>query len=781
MKKIYKIALNELQSIFYSPIAWLILIIFAFQAAMAFTGVFEFTVKSHESNYRFGNLTFTLLGGPRGLFSNIQGYLYLYIPLITMGLMSRELSSGSIKLLYSSPVKNAQIILGKFLSMMVYGLIMIAVLSIFVLWFSFVVKDFDFPTALSGLLGLYLLICTYAAIGLFMSSLTSYQVVAAIGTLSVLSLLNFIARVWQEYDFVREITYWLSIGGRANEFTSGLICSEDILYFFIVSGLFLALSIARMKAIRQKSRWQVSFSKYAFIFAVAMMLGFLSSRPKLMSFYDATATKQRTITKNSQEIIKRVDGKLTLTTYVNVLDRLFQLGLPRNRMNDQERFRQFRRFKPEIKMKYVYYYTDAKQPLVNQNYPASSDAARVGRISKIHELDSNMFMPPEEIRKIIDLEPEEFRMTRVLERENGDKTFLRMFNDMTVYPGETEISAALKRLIMDRLPVVGFLAGHGERDFNNISDRGYYGFSQNKPFRQSLINQGFDCEEVYLDSLIPAHVNILMIADMLTPLTPEEQTRLDEYIARGGHLFILGEPRRQDILNPVIAQFGVQLLPGRIVKYTETKTAERNTRTTGFNRTYDVNNEQADLIVSYLEKEGSELSYILESMYRQRHVISTPGCAGLTYTTDKGYRVIPLCRSDTIDSWNKLEAANFYEDTIRFNPAIGEVKRSHPTGLALTRQVGDREQKIIIMGDADCLSNKEISSPRGFNYNLITGSFFWMSEGEVPIDVRRPTPPDGAIYAVGKDVRLAKTLTMGVLPSLLLIGCLVIWLRRRGR
>ncbi|MDR1273360.1 MAG: ABC transporter permease subunit, partial [Odoribacteraceae bacterium] len=357
MKIIRKIALTELQALFYSPVAWLILIVFTFQAAMAFTDVFGMYVRNQDLNYPVGNLTLNLFGGMRGLFTNVQGYLYLYIPLLTMSLMSRELSSGSINLLYSSPVKNSQIILGKYASMLAYGLVMLAILFVFVLLAAFTVKDFDFPVALSGMLGLYLLICAYAAIGLFMSSLTSYQVVAAMGTLAMLSLLNFVGRFGQEYDFVREITYWLSIGGRASESINGLICSEDVLYFVIVAGLFLALSILRLKAIRQKSRWQVSCSKYVGVFVVAMLLGYATSRPRLMAFHDATRTKQRTLTENSQDIIKRADGGLTMTTYVNGLGGDMWSGLPRSRKYDVDRFAQYIRFKPEMKIKYVYYYT----------------------------------------------------------------------------------------------------------------------------------------------------------------------------------------------------------------------------------------------------------------------------------------------------------------------------------------------------------------------------------------------------------------------------------------
>lgn len=192
------------------------------------------------------------------MFIAMQQYLYLYIPLLTMGLMSRELSSGSIKLLYSSPVTNTQIILGKYLSMMIYNLVLMCILAVYLVFAAITIKSAMFPCNFPVCSGFILLVCAYAAIGLFMSSITSYQVVAAMGTLAVLAVLNFVGDMWQDIDFVRDITYWLAINGRAQEFINGLICSEDVLYFVIVVALFLFLSIIRLQSRRQKTTWMTT-------------------------------------------------------------------------------------------------------------------------------------------------------------------------------------------------------------------------------------------------------------------------------------------------------------------------------------------------------------------------------------------------------------------------------------------------------------------------------------------------------------------------------------------
>ncbi len=211
-KMIYNIARTELQMLFYSPVAWLILVVFGVQSGMLFADQLAQLVSSQEMGYTVSGSTITIFASNwGGVFTTMQNYLYFYIPLLTMSLVSKELSSGSIRLLYSSPITNTQIIVGKFFSMMIYGLIMIGILFLITLCSWAVIKDFELSMVLTGLLGLYLLICAYAAIGIFMSSLTSYQIVAAIGTFAVLMVLSMIGGWWQDYDFIRDVTYWLSM------------------------------------------------------------------------------------------------------------------------------------------------------------------------------------------------------------------------------------------------------------------------------------------------------------------------------------------------------------------------------------------------------------------------------------------------------------------------------------------------------------------------------------------------------------------------------------------
>lgn len=789
MRKIVEIARTELKTIFYSPVAWLILIVFVIQSADIFSGWFMSIVRIQEANGAYENLTWRFFGMPSsGLYARVVSYLYLYIPLLTMGLMSSELNSGTIKLLYSSPVRNFQIIMGKYLSMLIFGLCLCAILFVYVIWGQFMIPDFDLPVALSGMLGVYLLICAYAAIGLFVSSLTSYQIVACVGTLAVLATLNFISRIGQGVDVIRDITYWFAIGNRPNEAIGGLLCSEDILYFLIVIVMFITLSVLRLQAIRQKSDWKVALSKYLSVFLIAAALGYVTSRPALKTFYDTTHTKQRSLTAQSQRIVGQMKGGLTITTYVNILDDSYFAGIPKMRITDIQRFEQYTRFKPEIKMKYVYYYQNTGNPSADKRYAGLTDIERVEKIANSQDLNPGMFKPYEQIRDKVPagFEEEGFRFVRVLERESGEKTFLRIYNDMPRFPFEAQISAAMRRLIAE-VPTVGFLCGHGERDMDLEGDRGYFLFTKERQFRYAMINQGFEFENVMLDRDIPANISILVIADVRTPFGEQELVRLDNFIARGGNLIIAGEPRRQDAMNPLIAKLGVRMLPGQLVKQALVKTDSTmvgNTisSTQAKEQPYDY---QADFIISYPTAQAAELSYFFSQMTRTERVVTMPGCVGLEYDTTHGFEVMPILTSDTAGSWNELQTTDFVDEVVTLDPAKGEIEMSYPTAIAMTREVNGKKQKIVVLGDADCLSNAEINiqrmKVRGANYDMINGIFSWMTDDQYPVDVRREAVKDNYIDATKSQAKTSKTIMSIVIPSILLIIYLLIWIRRRNR
>ena len=97
----------------------------------------------------------------------------------------------------------------------------------------------------------------------------------------------------------------------------------------------------------------------------------------------------------------------------------------------------------------------------------------------------------------------------------------------------------------------------------------------------------------------------------------------------------------------------------------------------------------------------------------------------------------PLAMTLPEGSWNELETTDFLDGEISVNEAIGEKEQAYPVILSLTRSRGDKEQRIVITGDADCISNTELSNSRNgvyaVNFDFISETFKWLSYGEFPI------------------------------------------------
>lgn len=765
MKTIYRIAKTELFTLFYSPVAWLVLTIFSFQVYMEFSDIIIQRMEAKSLGYDLWNITSNIFSNQwHGVFTNMLPNLYLYIPLLTMGLMSREIKSGSIKLLYSSPITNTKIILGKYLAMVFYCFLLIMILFLPAIFTSFIVDNFAMPLVLSGLLGMFLLICAYSAIGLFMSCLTSYQVVAAMGTIAVLAILNYVGDIAQSLDFVRDITFWLSITGRADDFIIGLICSEDVLYFLIVISLFVLFSIIKLNSGLKNYSLVSNIGRYLAVTLVAVLLGYVSSRPAVKKYYDSTYTKENTLSVESQKIMNKMDGGLTIRTYVNLLDKDYYSGLPRAKNYDAERFDQYIRFKPEIKMEYVYYYDKVNDPALYQKYPNMTIEEIAKKKADIADVDFEMFMPPSEIKKIINLKPEGNKFVRQLIRENGKKTWLRLFNDSSRDPKEEEISAALKRLVVES-PWVGFLTGHGERSITRNRERDYSSFVNNRWYRYSMLNQGFDAFNITIseDKEISSDINVIVIADLRKPLKDYEIEKLNNFIARGGNMIISGEPGRQDLVNPLLKQFGVKMNKGTLVQKIKDLTP--------------------NVLVGNFTQQALDLSFRLEVPIARKRKIAMPGTASFSCIEDKGFKVTPILVSNDKNSWNELETKDFKEEKTELNTSIGEIEKSLPAALALTRNIGDKEQRILLFGDTDFISNGELSRSRSkirtANMSLIPAIFDWMSYGEYPVDTRRPDPIDNVLSVGEEYASIVKMCFMGLIPLLLAFSGAFIWFSRK--
>ena len=764
MQVIFNIAVNELKKLFYSPIAWLVLTVFAFQCGMSFIEIYNLYVTVKTAGSSIPNLTFNLYASPTfGFYKRIPEYLYILVPLLTMNIISRDKGTGSIKLLFSSPVSNRQIILGKYLSLVTFSFLLTTIVFLFGLFGMFTIEKIDTPVVFSGLLGFFLLSCAYSAIGLFMSSITTHPIVAVIGTLCLLVFLNFAGQLWQETAIVRDITYWLSLKNRIDTFIVGLITSEDVIYFLAVITFFLILTLIRMNAARTKSSRLRIAGQYAAASVCMMLIGYVTSMPSFKSYWDITRTKANTLSKESQLVMSRMNGGVTISTYSNMLDATTgATAIPMFYKIDVGRFEKYLRFKPETAMDYTYYYKKLPTGPYAEKYPNLTEQQLIDTITKLREFNFTID-PYSAIAGKADLTGEQFRFVRVIERENGQKTFLRLFNDMVRHPDEAQITASFKRLV-DTLPKVAFVTGHGERSPWVENERGYNKFAQEKTFRYSLINNGFDFEEISLTAPVPAHISCLIVADPRQPFSETERNHFNDYIAKGGNLIIAGEPGRQDIMNGIAGPLGIHFVPGTLIQPKKTILPE--------------------VLIANANRKAPWSSPWMKNILSTKLTLIMNGASGLEARDTLGFTANKLFISDSLKCWSELETTDFVNDSAVFNQAAGELKKPYVPVIALSRKIQHKEQKIIVTGDADWLSNGELQTTRkevrSANFPFICAAFYWLSDGAAPINTERDEPIDNNLLITREQWKLPRFIFKWGIPFILISFGTVIWFRRRA-
>lgn len=730
MKKIIKIAQTELSILFYSPIAWLVLIIFIIQCGLGISGLLEAKVASQELGNTLKSLTFDVFGGYSSFFKSVKKHLYLYIPLLTMGLMSRELSSGSIKLLLSSPIQNSQIILGKYLAMVLYNLLLVLVLFGVVLMANIAIEALDINYLLGGIFGLFLLACAYAAIGLFMSSLTTYQVVAAICTLAIFAALNFMGSVGQSIDLVRDITYWMSLSDRVDNFILGLISSKDVIYYVLIIGLFLTLTIMLLNAGRKTYSSAAKTLRYVAVIIGVLIVGYVSSLPTINGYYDTTRFKKNTLTQNTQALLKKLDKPVKITVYPNVVNAFANIGAPKFRIYDLKQFDEYIRFLPNLKIDYVPYYDYTLNRADNTDKPLEERALRS---SIAYGYDFEEVLRPEQMDRIMDMEPERNGFVRILEYE-GKTARIRMFYDNIWYPKEAEISAAVKNILYGT-PQVRLLTGHDERSSDKEGDKDYKSLFKELNVRRSLINQGFEITDMPWrgEADLPLDITVLVISDPIEAYTPAEQDKIKVYLAQGGNAILAIEPGKQALLNPILKTLGVQYSEGMLTEISD--------------------DYSDDLVQAHITNAASQLGFTVG----KQSVVSMPSAMGIAYKDTLGFKVTPVLKTS--------------KDTVT-------------TALALNREHNGKTQKIMVLGDADVMSNKELSRnnlQKQENYTFAKDIFRWFTDGEYPIDASKQDPIDNKMLVTQTQLFWMKLLSVGGIPTFLaLLGIFIIVKRMRN-
>jgi ABC-2 type transport system permease protein len=246
---------KEMRLYFASPIAYAVSTIF-----LAISGYFFFTILTYfsfisvQASMNPGlatglNVTDGIL---RPLFTNMSVVFLFVIPLITMRLFAEERKQGTLELLLTYPVRDGEVLLGKFLAATALCALLLSATAVYPFLLALWSEPELYPI-LTGYLGLFLLAMAFISLGLLCSSLTENQIVAAVLAFGALLLFWVIgwAAALAEGDWALLFRH-LSVVEHLGSFTQGVFETKDLAYYLGVTSFFLFATLKSMEIRRWK-------------------------------------------------------------------------------------------------------------------------------------------------------------------------------------------------------------------------------------------------------------------------------------------------------------------------------------------------------------------------------------------------------------------------------------------------------------------------------------------------------------------------------------------------
>jgi ABC-2 type transport system permease protein len=256
MRAISAIFKKEMKSYFYSPVAYVVIGLFALLMGVifdAFIGIYQ----AYAAGARFGQQGISLDRLISQLFQNMAFILCFLSPMLTMKLFAEEKRQNTFELLFTAPIRGSELILGKFVSALALMGILVA--------FSFIYMAFliawgnpEVPIILTSYLGLMLALCCYLSLGALISAISNSQAIAACISFVALLLLWLVQSLgqrvtakWGPIDWGPTLVY-ISPLGHFNEFVDGVIHIKDVVYFISFTVLMLFLTHRAVES----NRWR---------------------------------------------------------------------------------------------------------------------------------------------------------------------------------------------------------------------------------------------------------------------------------------------------------------------------------------------------------------------------------------------------------------------------------------------------------------------------------------------------------------------------------------------
>ena len=363
-----------------------------------------------------------------------------------------------------------------------------------------------------------------------------------------------------------------------------------------------------------------------------------------------------------------------------------------------------------------------------------------------------------------DLQPDEVRKLGFTDR-NVIRIEYQGRSELVMEPTEATITNALQRLSHANEQHIVFLEGHGER-----SPKGQANFDLGQ-FGEELGRKGIKYSLINLakTSSIPDNTDVLVIDSPRANLLPGEVAQILAYVKKGGNLWWMIDPGDLHGLGPLAEQLGLTVLPGTVVD-ASTRLLNIDDPTIALVAEYPSHPITSGFDVMTVFPSAAALDKIGESQFDRVPILSTvnptwtetgPIAGQIKFDADKGEHEGPL------------------HIGFALTPAKDEVSPSSTEAKKATAQGKPENQRIVVIGDGDFLTNAYLGN--GGNLNLGLNIINWLSDNDQLINIPAKVAVDASLTLSNIAMVSIFVGFLLLLPIALFAGGAFIWFKRRGR
>ena len=704
MLAIYK---KELKSHFHSVIGWLVVAAILFYVSLFYVAYNMMNLNPYISNAL-----------------NSAGLVFLFaIPILTMKILADERKSKTDQLILTAPISIFKIILGKYLALLTIFLVP----TLVVCTYPLVMSRFGavpFLQSYVAILGFFLYGATCIAIGLFLSSITENQIIAAVLTFvtlfvtyimsSICSMIsasgNLLTKVLSKFDLYE---YFVS-------FLDGTFSVKSLVFFLSLIILFLFLTCQSI----QKRRWNISsktlkisaFSTGSIILSVlifAAINGGVLKLPASVLSIDVTPEKLYGITDDTKTELKNLEEDITIYVLATEADQ------------DKSVLRtlsQYQELSNHIKIEYR---DQTNNPTFASKYTTES-------------LETNSIIVESEKRnKVIPYASLYVTTTDYTTYES--KT--------TGYDAEGQLTSAIAYVTSDDMPKMYAITGHDE-------------LSLGTTFADAVAKENIELETINLMNydVVPEDAECLFILAPISDFSQQDAEKVMSYLQKGGKAFIVSTYTDKEMtnFNSMIESYGVKINPGIV--------AEENQ-----------NNYYQN---AYFLLPDVQSNTLTDGIYNQKYVLA-PYSQGITVTVsenDAALTVSPLLQTSD-QSFSETNVSNVNE----VQKDASDIAGPFSIGVIAKKTDQDMVSEIALFSCENIFTDETNNAVSGANLQLFSNVIGNMVEHETLVSIPAKSYEGESLIVPQRYFIFIAIMSVIVVPVLLIVFGLVIWIRRKRK